>query len=489
MRTLSATLLAAQKATSASPYIRIYINSTDYSSKLLALEHHEEAYRDRATIVLQNEDLALNDVDLLGEQFEIGYGHTTSAGNEYVGDGTSEDGVAPLWVKSQEIVSAPGQLVCVLACEGMWMRLRELRIMTGVTGDAPVYSSVFEATHTVEELIELVMTAMGWTWTAVSNGDGIIDDFKPVFAVNQLPYETGATVLYRLISMTKSYLRAKHNTTFEAVYPQSGDSADETYYSDQAHYFLDYAEQTNLLIPNSVAVFCNQDPSGEWDTTAYPLITGTAEDATEIAKYTEVLQPFIVASITSQTDADNRAAALLARLKAEALAGRLIVKHDHRVELYDKVAVQDKRGTDTYHTFPTDAMTRVTNIIHRYNRSEGEYTLEMNLGEVTSDFGLPEWKAKPVASVPGPPPSAPFTVVQKPPWEVEVYGPPIPPTLEPLRVEPSAELLRSLEIQKSEEAIANLRRILAAPASEFIRKTAESQLKYELEYLEYLKRK
>lgn len=45
--------------------------------------------------------------------------------------------------------------------------------------------------------------------------------------------------------------------------------------------------------------------------------------------------------------------------------------------------------------FPTEAITRVTNIIHRYNREEGVYTLEMALGEVTSDFGLPEWLSRP----------------------------------------------------------------------------------------------
>jgi len=50
--------------------------------------------------------------------------------------------------------------------------------------------------------------------------------------------------------------------------------------------------------------------------------------------------------------------------------------------------------------FPTNAITRVTNLIHRYNRKEGSYTLELALGEVTSDFGLPEWMARPQASIP-----------------------------------------------------------------------------------------
>lgn len=48
--------------------------------------------------------------------------------------------------------------------------------------------------------------------------------------------------------------------------------------------------------------------------------------------------------------------------------------------------------------FPSEAITRVTNLIHRYNRKEGVYTLEMALGEVTSDFGLPEWLSRPQPS-------------------------------------------------------------------------------------------
>jgi len=45
-------------------------------------------------------------------------------------------------------------------------------------------------------------------------------------------------------------------------------------------------------------------------------------------------------------------------------------------------------------------LTRVTNLIHRYNRNTGVYTLEMALGEVTSDFGLPEWLTMPQPAVP-----------------------------------------------------------------------------------------
>ncbi len=49
--------------------------------------------------------------------------------------------------------------------------------------------------------------------------------------------------------------------------------------------------------------------------------------------------------------------------------------------------------------FPTQAITRVTNLIHRFNRTAGIYTLECALGEVTSDFGLPQWLSEPQPSV------------------------------------------------------------------------------------------
>lgn len=42
-----------------------------------------------------------------------------------------------------------------------------------------------------------------------------------------------------------------------------------------------------------------------------------------------------------------------------------------------------------YEVYPTDGITRVTQLIHRYNRATGEYNLEMQLGEVDVDIGLP----------------------------------------------------------------------------------------------------
>lgn len=332
MRTISSTLETAQRSSSNTPYVRIVIGGNDYSSRLLQLEHHEMAYRERAVVVLRNDDGALTNVDLVGEYFEIGYGFVTGAGNEY----SSTPG---LWVKSQQFISMEGKLVCVLECEGMWTLLRELRIM--IVGDPPYFAISYERTKTIYELLELVLSAAAFGLDSLgSQDDGIIDDFKPVLSINRIPFENCATILYRLIYMTKCYLRAEAGKEFKIVYPQDDDSVDERYYSDKVHFFNEYTEKNNLIVPNKISVFCNQSASGSWEN----LITGEDEDSESIADYGyEVVHCQVAADITSQTDADNRAAAIMTRLKSEKLAGRLVIPHDCRVELYDKVRIHDTR--------------------------------------------------------------------------------------------------------------------------------------------------
>jgi len=68
--------------------------------------------------------------------------------------------------------------------------------------------------------------------------------------------------------------------------------------------------------------------------------------------------------------------------------------------------------------YPAEALTRVTNLIHRW--SPGHYSLEMALGAVTAEYGLPQYRDMPASSMPGPGPS--------PEPEPEPDGPTPPPT-------------------------------------------------------------
>ncbi len=414
MRSNSATMIAAAKGTGKTPYIRVVINSIDLSSRLLFLEHIEEPYRDRATLVFRNDDRYFDNtttVDLLGYSFQPGYGYTTGAtptawaattaysigdsvapttpdGYRYycitagtsggseptwptigntVADGTvtwefgcasdNEYGMYPtLWVKNQQIVSSPGSVVCQLYCEGMWMQLREQRVMVSggnmalvtdpanLAGNTPYLDDTFDATKTIYELIEsTIESAFSWTLNASpAVDDGILNAFRPTFSINVPEFEMAARLLYRLISMTKCYLRQKANTTWEIVFPQDTDTVDETYYSASAdgHPFFEYLEKINEVLPNRIVVFANNtDDNPDWPN----VIVGDTGAYT--GNYVEVLEPHLAPMITGQVDANNRAEAILVRLKAEGLAGRVVIPHDCRVEPYDRVAAYDERGT------------------------------------------------------------------------------------------------------------------------------------------------
>ena len=63
------------------------------------------------------------------------------------------------------------------------------------------------------------------------------------------------------------------------------------------------------------------------------------------------------------------------------------------------VAGNPSGGVGGIEVFPTQAITRVTNMIHRYVRANGLFTLEIQLGEVTTDFGIPQWLSEPQPAI------------------------------------------------------------------------------------------
>lgn len=343
MRTIHADLISAQKSGAADPYIYIHINSTDYSSRLISLEHREEPYREWARIILANSDRHFNDTDLRGCSFFIGYGYETDSGTRYCGDGSGSEATPTLWVKSQSMVSMEGELVCVLDCEGGWTKLREYNYIVA-TDEPPYINYTFKSTETVCQIIEKALELAGFT-ISYESYDDIIANYCPLMTVNPNDFETPYSIIRRLLNMTKCFLRQQESSDFEIVYPQDTDSVNETFYSSQAPYFKEYVEKSNLLIPNSIVVFANLiDEEGNWDTSN--MITGTAKDQDSIDAYGEVIEYFIFPYIPSQGNADDRAEAILVRYKAETFAGRLILPyHDCRVELYDRVEIFDTRGT------------------------------------------------------------------------------------------------------------------------------------------------
>ena len=356
MRTVSATLATAQAATGRTPYIHLLLTSDDglttvdfstnsvaYGNRILLVDHRESALDDRATIVLRNYDRTLP-TSLVGYWTEIGYGDTTGAGNEYPGDGVGSGTKATsrLWVKAQQHITMGGKLLMILELEGMWAKLREtlLRI-----GSPPYYITDF-TTYTVYGLIDYILTNQidpVMDLLPLVEDDGIIDTYYPPFSVNENKlFEDAGSAIYRLLKMTKSFLRALAGLEWEVIYPQSSDAVDMTYYSAQSPYFYEYTDRDHLALPNHIYLFFN-NPTGDpnWPT----ILTAEAVNTTSQTAYANVAMIAVAPEVILQADGNNRAAAILSRVDAETVAGRLIIPHDCRMELYDRIEIVDTRGT------------------------------------------------------------------------------------------------------------------------------------------------
>lgn len=72
------------------------------------------------------------------------------------------------------------------------------------------------------------------------------------------------------------------------------------------------------------------------------------------------------------------------------------------------------RTFTTTGTYPTEAITRVSSLVHRW--TPGSYTLEMLLGGLTSDFGLPIPSGKPTPTLPELPSCPPGTILS---WSLD----------------------------------------------------------------------
>ena len=173
----SPALLEAQKQAGNDALIKLELTHGEDSytytrSRILACDHWTEPYSHRASIVLDNSDGALGDIDLRGYQAVISYGAHISGGDEYAA-------TAPLWVIDQGFDSAPGKLLCTLSAEGIPDRLARDRA-------SAVYAPSASDTSTVKDLINAVLGATiacyshAAAYDVLWDGeDDLIDSYQP----------------------------------------------------------------------------------------------------------------------------------------------------------------------------------------------------------------------------------------------------------------------------------------------------------------------
>jgi len=102
----------------------------------------------------------------------------------------------------------------IIYLEGAWNLLHEMKDIGSLLGaiQPPYYEVDYTATaYTIYDIIEQVLVAASFgLYPLGTHDDSIIDALQPDFVVNDAAQlEDAATVLYRLLNMTKSFLRSE----------------------------------------------------------------------------------------------------------------------------------------------------------------------------------------------------------------------------------------------------------------------------------------
>jgi hypothetical protein len=350
---------------------------TSTTNRMLALEHRE-SYSDiicqeSATIVLRNDDKAVP--DLTGYYVDLKYGANTSGGLVY-----STESCARLWVISQQEVSkskyigGEAGLYVYLKLHGSWDVMNETICNFG--NDAPAYQDDFlmddsgylrdlTVYQCLEWLIETHLstntTGLSWSLDASpSPDDGILNTFIPwpsTLGENDFPfvnanfesqYDTVGDLIKRLMKMTHCYLRPTAGLHFEIVYPQDSDTANEEYYSTSSsgHPFYENSEVKALSRPNWFTAYSSLVYGEDGYITDYTVGHARSDDYTGAnynGTYMKVYSPSVQGGLLTDGECQQMAEAFLAKSRANSMAGRTVVPHDARVELFDKINIHDER--------------------------------------------------------------------------------------------------------------------------------------------------
>ena len=221
MRVKTATLITAEKSVTSTPYITVVLSNgtttytyatTDSPNRVKSIKHSEQPYEDWAVIILGNQDKTLP-ASLAGYKVDISYGYRVSGVNYQ----TDPLYCAPLWVKQQFQISKQGDVDIVLQCSGAWTMLAETNYIASLlaAAAAPYYDIDYtSAAYTVYDIIEAVLAGLNFDLAALGiHDDSIVDTLMPMFMVNyQGNIEAARDVIYRLLNITKCFMRAETTT-------------------------------------------------------------------------------------------------------------------------------------------------------------------------------------------------------------------------------------------------------------------------------------
>jgi len=431
MRTLTSGLTAAQQAQSGhTPAVAVDVGGTDYSSRILSIDHIERPYGGTATVVLDNHDKGIT-ADHRGDEVTISYGY----------DNETKSDAPPLWVYTQRTISYEGRLSVALECIDLWVKLSLHKIFTGggvelsgtlsgnftagmvVEGqtsgtkgkvayvdNANSYilvtatSGDFTAGETVEYVNDSAVKITSITATEVGGGpsagwyggstiyeilqsitsglatlekdssDGIIDAsaYNPTYEVNM--GQRIIDVFQSMMLRTKCAARAENDGKIHIFDVSSAPSPEDYSYSLSGHVFKIALQDVSEVLPNTVYVYW-----AEPGATSMASYSGSATDSASVSRFGTVAD-IQSAQCSSDVQADKIAETLLARHQKEALQGTVEVPMNCGQQLWDYVKITDSRSGETWYGW-------VGGIRRQYDR--GVYKMTLTLGGLSGAEGIP----------------------------------------------------------------------------------------------------
>jgi hypothetical protein len=336
MRTLSDSLKKAQQSVTLNPLYKIVLTKgestyTYGNERILPSKHDEEMYSHKATIVLDNSDHELDDIDLKGYDAVISYGFN----GEY-------SATAPLSVTDQQFDSDPNKLICTLELQGMPNLMAQDEASESYIPEA-------DAEETVKDLVDAIVKAeltpfthchaFEITWDA--GYDTLADTYKPADGFRIYVGGTRLAAIRRLLDYTGNVPRFQSDGLHILKPVIEGTIYDSEYALGKGyHNFFSKAYRNTLVFPNRVVVTSRPDDD--------PFSQGEAqvEDYDSLPDKVKKTN-FIQARLKDDDQADDIAEALIAKAEMGSKRGEALVPINVGAEVFDYVKVTDKRQGDT----------------------------------------------------------------------------------------------------------------------------------------------
>jgi hypothetical protein len=335
MRTLSDTLLKAQKAVSVNALVKIVLThgATSYTytkSKILDIDETEDGNLQSCKITLDNSRGDLTELDLRGYKGVLSLG-VMATGEEY-------SPLPPMWVTSQEFDSTADKLICLLSLVGICNQMADDKASESYIPDDTDTKTI---KMLVNEIIGATLdcfshcTAYEVVW---DSEDDLVDTYKPKDGFRIYTGNNRIAAVNRLLDYTKCVMRPEDDRKIHIFVPTTaGTSYDYEYSLGRGqHNFWAKALRNRLVIPNYIVVQSRGDDD--------PQYGGYAKDDESYAILPK--RDYYQASLESDDQARKIAEAKLAKAQLWSEAGLADVPMNVGAEVYDYVKVTDEREED-----------------------------------------------------------------------------------------------------------------------------------------------